>query len=114
MNESPIFSKTYDLLLWLVPQTTKFPRQHRFGLGEHILHHALDFQDKLLAASLSPANHRLSLLQEADIQLAQLRLNLRLCKDLELFTLKQYEHTTAMLVEIGRLLGGWQKTLKTG
>ena len=114
MNESPIFSKTYDLLLWLIPQTTKFPRQHRFGLGEHILHQALGFQEKLLAASLSPISERTSLLIQADIQLAQLRLNLRLCKDLELFSIKQYEHVAGMLVEIGRLLGGWQKTLKTG
>jgi hypothetical protein len=114
MNESPIFSKTYDLLLWLTPQTTKFPREHRFGLAEHILRQALDFQEKLLAASLSPAAEKASLLCQADILLAQLRLNLRLCKDLNLFTLNQYEHVSGMLVEIGRLLGGWQKTLKTG
>ena len=114
MNESPIFSKTYDLLLWLTPQTTKFPRQHRFGLAEHILQLALGFQEKLLAASLAPSAEKPSLLRQADIQLAQLRLNLRLCKDLELFTLSQYEHAASMLVEIGRLLGGWQKTMKTG
>lgn len=114
MNESPIFSKMYDLLLWLVPQTTKFPRQHRFGIAEHILKLALGFQDRLLAASLAQAHDKLSELRQADIQLAQLRLNLRLCKDLGLFTLSQYEHITGMLVEIGRLLGGWQKTLKTG
>jgi hypothetical protein len=25
MEESPIFTKTYDLLLWLIPTTQKFP-----------------------------------------------------------------------------------------
>ena len=113
MNESPIFSRTHDLLLWLLPQVTKFPRVHRFGLGERVTHQALDFQELLLAAGLAQKD-RETLLLQADIKLAQLRHSVRLCKDLELLELNQYEHVSKMLVEIGRLLGGWQKSLKTG
>ena len=113
MNESPLFSRTYDLLLWLLPQVTKFPRTHRFGLGERVTHQALDFQELLLAAGLSKRD-RETLLLQADIKLAQLSHNIRLCKDLELLKLNQYEHVSKILVEIGRLLGGWQKALKTG
>jgi len=29
MEESPIFTKTYDLLLWLIPDTQKFPKDQR-------------------------------------------------------------------------------------
>jgi hypothetical protein len=32
MEESPIFTKTYDLLLWLIPTTQKFPKDQRFVL----------------------------------------------------------------------------------
>ncbi len=109
MKESPIFSKTYDLALWLLPQVTKFPRAHRFGLGERVIRQVLDFQEALLKAGLSKQK-RASLLDEADIQLALLRQNLRLCKDLELIKMNQYEHVSNMLTEIGRLLGGWKKS----
>jgi hypothetical protein len=110
MKESPIFSRTYDLLLWLIPQAQKFPRAHRFGVGERVVRLALDFQEMIIAAGLSTGEKRRERLMEADIQLAKLRNLARLCKDMELVTIGQYEHAAKMLVEIGRLLGGWLKT----
>lgn len=112
MKESPIFSRTYDLLLWVIPQALKFPRAHRFGLGERLVSRALDFQETLVAASLHPGQERRHLLETADTQLAQLRQVLRLCKDLQLLSVGQYEHVASLLVEIGRLLGGWKKSLQ--
>jgi len=47
----------------------------------------------------------------ADVDLAKLRFYLRLCEDLRLLSLGQYEHVSRMVVEIGRLLGGWRKKL---
>ena len=115
MNESPIFSRTHDLLLWLIPQTIKFPRAHRFGLGERITRLVLDFQETLIAAGMSKRGDQFALLKRADIQLAQIRQHLRLCKDMEIISISQYEHVSRLLVETGRLLGGWQNTwLKTG
>ena len=111
MQESPIFSRTYDLLLWLLPQATKFPRIHRFGLGERVTRLALDFQETLIAAGLRRRPERTLLLDRADEQLAQLRHHLRMCKDLELISLGQYEHVSRILVEVGCLLGGWKKKL---
>jgi hypothetical protein len=112
MNESPIFSRTYDLLLWLLPQAIKFPRAYRFTLAERVQRRALEFQETLIAAGLRRGPERAARLQQADIQLAQLRQTLRLSRDLNLLTLRQYEHAAALLTDIGRLLGGWQKTQK--
>jgi hypothetical protein len=109
MNESPVYTRTYDLLLWLLPQATKFSRQHRFGLGERLVRRVLDFQETLIAAGLATGAQRRALLLQADTLLAQERQMLRLCKDLELLSLSQYEHVSHMVVEIGRLLGGWIK-----
>jgi hypothetical protein len=111
MQESPIFSRTYDLLLWLLPQVTKFPRAHRFGLGERMTRLGLDFQDTLITAGLKPVSERSPYLIQADIQLAQLRRLVRICKDLQVLSIGQYEHVSAMLVEVGRLLGGWHQKL---
>lgn len=110
MKESPIFSRTYDLLRWLLPVTIKFPRAQRFVLAQAVQQTALAFQERLVEAAASP--QPLDLLKQADVALTKLRLYLRLCRDLELISLGQYAHVAGMLVEIGRLLGGWQKSIR--
>jgi hypothetical protein len=111
MIESPIFVRTYDFLLWLIPQTLRFPRVHRFGLGERIQRLSLDFQDTLVAAGKSRGPRQADCLRQADIQLEQIRLWMRFGRDNGLLSIAQYEHSARMLVEIGRLLGGWLKQI---
>jgi hypothetical protein len=107
MKESPIFTRTYDLLRWLIPMTVKFPRQQRFVLAEALQRTALRFQERLIeaarAADPSPSLH------QADTDLTKLRLYLRLCRDLRLMSMGQYAHAARMVNEVGRLLGGWLK-----
>ena len=110
MNESPIFTRTYDLLRWLIPMTVKFPRQQRFVLAEALQRTALDFQERLIEANMSV--QPLPVLSQADVSLMKLRFYLRLCRDLELMDLGQYEHVSRMVSEVGRLLGGWKKSVK--
>jgi len=117
MNESPVFTRTYDFLLWLIPQVQKFPRSHRFGLAERIQRLAFDFQDGLVvagcativAAGKSKGPARRSLLNDADIHLEQIRLWVRFARDNHLMTVRQYEHAARMMAEVGRLLGAWLK-----
>jgi hypothetical protein len=107
VKQSPIFTRTYDLLRWLIPQTVKFPRQQRFVLAEAVQRTALRFQEELIEAAY--AETPLPALRRADVTLVKLRIYLRLCRDLQLLTFNQYEHVARMVNEIGRLLGGWMK-----
>jgi len=109
MKESPIFARTYDLLLWLIPQTLKFPREQRFVLAKRVQDTALGFQENLLEAGLRKGAARAERLVESDIALAKLRVYLRLCQELRLFSLGQYEHVIRMVSEVGRLLNGWRR-----
>ena len=109
MKQSPIFTRTYDLLRWLLPLTVKFPRQQRFVLAGSLQRTALLFQEQLIEAAYSP--EPLLCLRQADVTLTKLRFYLRLCRDLELLSLGQYAHVSRMVSEVGRLLGGWQKSL---
>jgi 23S rRNA-intervening sequence protein len=111
MKQSPIFSRTYDLLRWLIPATVKFPRQQRFVLAQSLQQEALGFQSLLIEAVHAPIPHEK--LAQADAELDKLRTHLRLCRDLALFSPGQYQHVAEMVVEIGKLLGGWQKSLQT-
>jgi hypothetical protein len=107
MKQSPIFSKTYDLLRWLLPVTVKFPREHRFVLATTVQQTALQFQERIVEAVR--AEDPRPGLHQADTDLTKLRLYLRLCRDLKLLSPGQYEHVARMVNEVGRLLGGWIK-----
>lgn len=107
MKESPIFVRTYDLIQWLIQHVLKFPRNQRFILAEAITRIALRFEELLIEAGMG--FNTADRLREADIELAKLRLQLRRCRDMHLFSLAQYEHVAQMVTEIGRLLGGWRK-----
>jgi len=50
----------------------------------------------------------------ADSELDKIRTHIRLCRDLQMISIGQYEHAAAMLVEMGRLLGGWKKKVAIG
>ena len=107
MSQSPIFSKTYDFVAWLLPVTIKFPRHQRFVMAAALQRETLRFQELLIEAAhqKQPAEK----LQAADAELDKVRTHLRLALDLELIKPGQYEHAARMLVEMGKLLGGWQK-----
>ena len=62
--QSPLFAKTYDFLLWLVPLTVKFPKAQRFLLAERLGKMGLDFYkllrlNRFMAYSIRGANSRL-------------------------------------------------------
>lgn len=109
MQQSPIFVRTYDLLVWLIPCTTRFPREQRFALGKAVQETVLRFQEALIEVALSGDRNQRRVLSRADVDLAKLRFYLRLCQDLEFITLRQYRHVAEMVAEVGRLLGGWRK-----
>lgn len=105
MKESPIFTRTYDLLRWLLPITVKFPRQHRFVLAEALQRNVFRLQEALIDAGRG--NDSLSALRHADSALSALRVYLRLAHDLGMLSGGQYAHGARMTEEVGRLLGGW-------
>jgi hypothetical protein len=107
MEASPIFNKTYDLLHWLIPCTLEFPKSQRFVMALRVQQAAFSLYELLVQAGKGSAPA--DTLRQADIVLEQLRLYLRLCKDLELLSPRQYEHSARLTDEIGRLLGGWLK-----
>jgi len=109
MDSSPLFSKTFDFLSWLLPRTQSFPRPHRFGLTQRFQNAAFDFQERIVEAESLRGPTRLERLREADAELGKVRLYLRLCHDWGWLTDGQYHHAARMVTEMGNLLGGWMK-----
>ncbi len=107
-KQSPIFTKTYDFLLWLLQHTGKFPRNERFRLAKRLEDGIFDFYELLMESA--HRHNSLDTLIVADFQLEKIRFYLRLCFALCLFNLRQYEYAANSLMEIGKLLGGWIKS----
>lgn len=109
IKESPIFIKTYDFTKWLLEHTIKFPKSQRFVMAKRIEEAALNFYDLLLMA-VKEINKK-EILNKASFELERLKHYLRLCKDLNILNIKQYEYLSKAIIEIGNLLGGWMKKL---
>lgn len=108
MSESPAFTRTHDLLLWLVQVTRKFPRDQRFVMAARLHECGFALQEKLAAAAIDKA-HTARHLIAADIQLNLMRKRLLLCRDAGLLSAGQYRHASDLTQQIGNLLGTWRK-----
>jgi four helix bundle protein len=113
-DEMVIFTRTYDLVTWLLPLAEKFPRSQRFVVTQRLQNAVLNFQENLIEANSLRKEKRLEKLRLADVELRKLRLYLRLCQRWAWISSGQYLHVSAMVAEIGKLLGGWIKSVTSG
>jgi len=108
-TQSPIFSKTSNFLLWLLQHTEKYPKSERFRLAKRIEDSAFEFYEALIHAVKTSDKRRYLLV--ADLELDKVRLYIRLAHARQLTNHEQYLFAAESLTEIGKLLGGWLKTL---
>jgi len=121
-NESPIFSKCYDLILWVTAHTDKFPKNERFRLAKRIEDSAFYLHVLLMRAAqigqrkIDEKSHQretiILYLKEADLELKKMQFYFRITNQKHLTNTNQYEYVSAKLIEIGKLLGGWIKKVK--
>jgi len=107
-QELIVITKTYDLILWSCNHTIKFPRNHRFVLGERIERNLYDLLETLIRAKYT--KHRQRLLEDANLTLEILRFQMRLAKDLQCLKINCYGFAAKSIDEIGRLVGGWLRS----
>ena len=66
----------------------------------------------MLLVEAAYTRDKLELLRQANLKLEQMRYLLRMCRDLELFSLKRYGYISREINEAGSLIGGWVKQQK--
>src|SRR5262249_10001005 len=97
-QELVVITKTYDLILWSCHHTSKFPRNHRFVLGERIERNLYDLLEFLIKAKYS--KQRQPLLEHANLLLEILRFQMRLAKDLQCLKVESYGFAAKAIDEI--------------
>ncbi len=80
-QELIVITKTYDLILWSCNHTSKFPRNHRFVLGERIERNLYGLLETLIAAKYKKNRQRL--LEDVNLSLKVLRFQMPLAKDVQ-------------------------------
>jgi hypothetical protein len=108
VEELTVITKAYDLVREMTQRVGKFPRGHRFLLGDRILRNVYDVLDLLIEAKY--ARDKWVVLDRANLRLEQMRFQARLAYDEKLISAHQYEVVARSVNEVGRLVGGWRKT----
>jgi hypothetical protein len=106
-----ILAKAYDLLRHAVPMLNKLPRSQKFVFGDRIQNQLSEVLEQLIRAYYSPPEVKRSILSDVNIQLEILRHYFRLGFDLGFYSSLVYGDFAEKLNEIGRMVGGWLKTI---
>jgi hypothetical protein len=107
-KDVPVILKLYDLMVWTLNHTARFPRHHRYSLGMRIEGTLLDLLDLLIEARY--VKEKTALLDRANILLERLRFQMRLARDLKVLPVNSFEFQAKAVEEIGRMIGGWRKS----
>ena len=108
-QEYPVIKAMYRLTLEFSHQVKNFPRDSRFILGDRILNNCYDLLEGLVEARY--AKQREKILFEQNLRLEKLRFQMRLCLDMNIINPKQYGRMAEQVNEVGKMIGGWLKSL---
>ena len=108
-DELLVIDRTYELLKWFLGRLEKFPRSHRYGLGQQIEQRLYTVFDGLLRAKYTGAGDKSASLAEVNLELESLRMLCRLAHELGMLPHKSQEYAAREMIEIGRMVGGWLK-----
>ena len=110
MDELKILQKTYDMLQYLYLTLQQYPKSEKYALAADTKLAAYELLKLIIAAN--KRYHKKTTMQDADIQLDILRHLVRLGKDLGFMSTKRFEVLSGHTTEIGKMIGGWMKTLQ--
>lgn len=104
-GEAKVLLDGYELTKEVLPAIARFPRTHRYSLGERIEGRLFDLLGFLEEARFS--RERARTLAQADARLRQVGTFLRLACDLRLMSQGQYGQLCERIATIGQQIGGW-------
>jgi len=109
----PIFKKAYDLYKTFYSYRSFIPKQDRYTICERCDSLILDVLQNILAASKLQKSEKLPALETASMRLNLLRVFIRLMKETKAIDGKKYLTLESAIDEIGRMLGGWIRSVKS-
>lgn len=110
-EELILLQKIFDMMEYGYQALAQYPKSEKFALVTDtkrcmhtILERCIEAQKKY---------YKKTTLQDMDVEIMKLRAYVRLGFQLGFLPMKKYELWSEKVVEIGKMLGGWLKTVKS-
>lgn len=107
--ELPINKLLEDMMGYAYTCLRYYPKSERFIIGADIRNVMLNLQG--IVVGCGKKYHKKTALQNADIELAKLKVLVRLSQSLGLLSFRRYERWSRYLTDVGNMLGGWIKSV---
>ena len=110
MEELKIRQKCEDMIEYGYQALRQFPKAEKFTLAAEIKRSMIRLLSLIITCN--KRYYKKTTMQELDIELDILRSYIRLAMRLKFLPFRKYEIWAGMLNEIGRMVGGWFKSIK--
>lgn len=113
MEELPIINRTYEVYKSAVDINDHLEKRWRYSLGMSLENSILSLLEELIMAKNAPKPLKPAYLIKSSAHLEIATLKLRLFLELKIANETKIFQTQSKLAEIGRMLGGWIRSLNT-
>jgi hypothetical protein len=112
MQELPVINRTQELYEAICPLTEKLPALKRQTIGRRLEDNTLQLLELLVMAKYAPASHKGMYLIKASARMEIVQFQIRLLLTRKLANETTLHQLHAKVAEIGRMLGGWRKSVQ--
>jgi len=103
----PVYKASYDLFLEIFRFTKNFKKEYKYTVGERLKKEMIELVTLLYRAN--SRKDKYVILQEARERIEVIRLLIRLMKDLQQISMKQFVNINKRVENVSKQLTGWQK-----
>lgn len=110
----PLYLRLTELLKTEYRLVENFPKQYKYSLGEDIVSLTWKMLDLFIEAQTCSAckkQEKIETIHTLNQKHDCLKLRIRFCSELKIVTLKQQSMLNKEVVEIGKMIGSWQKNV---
>ena len=112
LEDVPILKKTIDLYKLYYRYAELFPKKDKHALGAVCEKYIINVIELLLETSYLPKEAKQNVLLKANNRFESLKVFIRILRELNILDQKKYLQLQTLIQEIGRMLGGWMKSLR--
>lgn len=109
-SEFLLLQKILDMMEYAYVALRQFPKSEKYALATDIKH----CMNLILGYAIEARKHyyKKNTLQNMDVEIAKLRVFIRLSYRLHFIDMAKYDNWSGMVDEIGKMLGGWLKAVR--
>ncbi len=102
----PVFKEVYQLILKIFEYTKDFPKEYKYTLGQDMKRDGMQLVRSIYRAN--KAKDKREYLEQFLDDFEVLKLEIRLCVDMKILSIKKQVELSQMMESIGKQITGWR------